>query len=116
MGRMAELRLRLAKLREHRTRLLATLALEGDGPNSAVGVLRERLLAHANSRIHRIERALRAVGLSGYNPAGVLASRPLVDPDTFGNQPAVRPLMHCDRHAGPEWNVSDCDLWRHNDP
>jgi hypothetical protein len=44
------------------------------------------------------------------HPAGVLASRPLVDPDTFGNQPAVRPLMHCDRHAGSEWNVSDCDL------
>jgi hypothetical protein len=49
-------------------------------------------------------------------PAGVLAARPLVDPDTFGDEPAVRPLMHDDRHAGSEWNVSDCDLWRHNDP
>ena len=48
--------------------------------------------------------------------AGVLAARPLVDPDTFGDEPAVRPLMHDDRHAGSEWNVSDCDLWRHNDP
>jgi hypothetical protein len=50
------------------------------------------------------------------HPAGVLAARPLVDPDTFGDEPAVRPLMHDDRHAGSEWNVSDCDLWRHNDP
>ena len=50
------------------------------------------------------------------HPAGVLAARPLVDPDTFGDEPAVRPLMHDDRHAGSEWNVGDCDLWRHNDP
>ncbi len=53
------LKLRLVKLREHRARLLAALALEGDGPNSTVGVLRERLLGHANSRIRRIEGALR---------------------------------------------------------
>jgi hypothetical protein len=40
--RIAELNLRLAKLRKHRARLLAALGREGEGPNVT------RLLAHAN--------------------------------------------------------------------
>src|SRR5258706_12063166 len=35
-----------------------------------------------------------------------LAARPLVDPDTFGDQPALRALMHDDRHACSGWNVT----------
>jgi hypothetical protein len=51
--------LRLAKLQEHRARLLATFALQGQGSHSVKGTPPRRLLAHASFRIQRIERALR---------------------------------------------------------
>jgi hypothetical protein len=58
--RKAEMHVRLAKLQEHRARLLATFALQGQGAYSVKGSLPRRLLAHASIRIQRIERALRA--------------------------------------------------------
>jgi hypothetical protein len=50
---LAELTLRLAELREHRARLLATPGREGERPSMT------HLLAHANMRIRRIELAFR---------------------------------------------------------
>src|SRR5260370_5820728 len=47
-------------------------------------------------------------------PRRLLAARPLVDLDTFGDEPAVPPLMPDHRHAGSEWRVSYCALWPHH--
>lgn len=59
LERRAELRRRLAKLRDLRARLLRAIGLEGEGPPSAKANFQTRLLAHADVRIQRIERALR---------------------------------------------------------
>jgi hypothetical protein len=39
------------------------------------------------------------------HPAGVLAARPLVDPDTFGDEPAVRPA---DARRPSRWFRVEC--------